>query len=143
MDGVLTLHEIVHDARIKKDGVVIKLDLEKAYDKISWDFLFEILRQRGFCESLCTWIQEVISSGTLTVKVNRTTGSYFKSGKGVRQGDPQSPLLFNLAKMIHKAQENGLIKGLAVEYSHTEWMCCNMLMTLYSVYKMKWNLCRI
>jgi hypothetical protein len=52
------------------------------------------------------------------VKVNGVAGGYFKSGKGVRQGDPLSPLLFNLdahslAKMIHKAQENGLIKGLA------------------------------
>jgi hypothetical protein len=48
------------------------------------NILFEILRERGFCESWCRWIQEVISSGTLSVKVNGTTGIYFKSGKGVR-----------------------------------------------------------
>jgi hypothetical protein len=55
------------------------------------------------------------------VQVNDNIGNYFKGGKGVRQGDPLSPLLFNLAvdglaKMIHKAQENGLIKGLVPEY---------------------------
>jgi hypothetical protein len=55
------------------------------------------------------------------VQVNGNIGNYFKGGKGVRQGDPLSPLLFNLAvdglaKMIHKAQENGLIKGLVPEY---------------------------
>jgi retron-type reverse transcriptase len=50
-----------------------------------------------------------------------SVGNYFKSGKGVGQGDPLSPLLFNLAadslaKMIHTTQKNGLIKGLVAKY---------------------------
>jgi hypothetical protein len=122
MDGVMTLHEILHDVKNNKgDGLILKLDFEKAYDKISWDFLFEMLRQRGFDEIWCKWIKEVVTSGTLSVQVNGSVGSYFKSGKGVKQGDPLSPLLFNLAadslaKMVHKAQENGLIKGLVPNY---------------------------
>jgi hypothetical protein len=121
MDGVLTLHEILHDVKIKKkDGLIFKLDFEKAYDNISWDFFFEMLTQRGFNEKWRTWVQSVVS-GTLSVQVNGNIGNYFKGGKGVRQGDPLFPLLFNLAvdglaKMIHKAQENGLIKGLVPEY---------------------------
>jgi hypothetical protein len=63
----------------------------------------------------------VVSSGTLSVKVNDNMGSYFKSRKGVRQGDPLSLLLFNLAadcldKMIQTTQSNGLIKGLIIDY---------------------------
>jgi hypothetical protein len=59
----------------------------------------------------------MVASGTLSVKINNSMGSYFKSRKGVRQGDPLSPLLFNLAadcltKMVQTAQSNGLIKGL-------------------------------
>ncbi|CAN6252305.1 unnamed protein product [Urochloa humidicola] len=122
MEGVLSLHEILHDTKQKKkDGLVVKLDFEKAYDKINWEFLFDCLQQRGFNATWCGWIRNVVTSGTLSVKTNDKIGSYFKSGKGVRQGDPLSPLLFNLAadtlaKMLQKAQENGLIKGLVPEY---------------------------
>jgi hypothetical protein len=85
MDGVMTLHEILHDVKYrKKDGLILKLDFEKAYDKISWDFLFDMLKQRGFNETWCKWIEKVVTSGTLSVQINGSVGSYFKSGKGVR-----------------------------------------------------------
>jgi hypothetical protein len=85
MDGVLSLHDILHDSRVKeKDGIILKLDFEKAYDKISWSFLLEALKQRGFNDSCCKWIEKVVCSGTLSVRVNDNTGSYFKSRKGVR-----------------------------------------------------------
>jgi hypothetical protein len=122
MDGIMTLHEILHDVKNrKKDGLILKLDFEKAYDKISWDFLFHMLRQRGFNEIWCKWIEKVVTSGTSSVQVNGSVGNYFKSGEGVRQGDLLSPLLFNLsadslAKMVYKAQENELIKGLVPKY---------------------------
>jgi hypothetical protein len=51
MDGILALHKILHDTRVrKKDGLILKLDFEKAYDKLNWDFLFDCLEQRGFCK---------------------------------------------------------------------------------------------
>jgi hypothetical protein len=76
MDGILALHEILHDTRIKKkDGLVLKLDFEKAYDKLNWDFLYECLKQRGF--KWCGWIKLVMSFGTVSVKLNNYTGSYF------------------------------------------------------------------
>jgi hypothetical protein len=75
------------------------------------------MEQRGLCETWCKWIKKVVNSGTLSVKVNDNMGSYFKSRKGVRQGDPLSPLLFNLAadclaKMVQIAHGNNLVKGL-------------------------------
>jgi hypothetical protein len=49
MEGVLSLHEILHDTTIKKkDGIILKLDFEKAYDKINWNFLFESIKKRFF-----------------------------------------------------------------------------------------------
>ena len=122
MEGTMSLHEIIHDTKVKKkEGLVLKLDFEKAYDKVSWDFLFDCLEQRGFPPRWCSWIKKVVTCGTLSVKVNDQMGPYFTSGKGVRQGDPLSALLFNLAvdalaKMIQMGQQNHLIKGLIPEY---------------------------
>jgi hypothetical protein len=54
MDGVMILHEILDDVKWKKkDGLIVKLDFEKAYDKISWEFLFDMLSHRGFSETWC------------------------------------------------------------------------------------------
>lgn len=119
MSGIMALHEILHETkRKKKTGVVLKLDFEKAYDKVDWTFLLESFQKRGFNAKWCSWIHQVVSGGTVSVKLNNKTGPYFMSYKGVRQGDPLSPILFNfvadgLTRMIKQAQNNGLITGLA------------------------------
>ena len=97
---------------------MLKLDFEKAYDKINWDFLLECHKVRGFGPTWCGWIQFFLKNGTVSIKLNNETGPYFQSHKGVRQGDPHSPFLFNIAiealsKMIRNAQDEGLLTGLA------------------------------
>jgi hypothetical protein len=59
----------------------------------------------------------VITGGIVSVKLNNCVGPYIKSFKGVRQGDPLSPILFNivadcLTRIIIKAQQNDLFTGL-------------------------------
>jgi hypothetical protein len=118
-DGVMLLQEILRESKYKKtQGVVLKIDFEKAYDKVNWNFLLDCCRQKGFSDKWIIWIKEAISKGTLSVKINDVLGPYFGSFKGVRQGDPFAPFLFNMAanglsKMIENAQRNGLFKGLA------------------------------
>uniref|UniRef100_A0A453T0F0 Reverse transcriptase domain-containing protein n=1 Tax=Aegilops tauschii subsp. strangulata TaxID=200361 RepID=A0A453T0F0_AEGTS len=97
-----------------KVGIVLKLDFEKAYDKVNWDFLLECHKMRGFNETWCGWIKQILYEGTVSIKLNNFTGPYFQSAKGVRQGDPHSPFRFNLVvecltKMIKNAQKNKLI----------------------------------
>jgi len=119
MDGILTLHEVLHHTHHKKKtGIVLKLDFEKAYDKINWDFLLECHRNCGFGPTWCGWVEKILHNGTLSIKLNNETGPYFQSHKGVHQGDPYSPFLFNLvvedlSKMVTNAQKENMITGLA------------------------------
>src|SRR5215216_1620856 len=85
-DGVTLLHEILKESKVhKQQGVILKIDFEKAYDKVNWDFLFYCCKQKGFSEDWLSWLKSV-TQGTLSVKVNGEVGPYFGNFKGVRQG---------------------------------------------------------
>ena len=101
-------------------GIVLKLDYEKSYDRVNWDFLLDTLRKRGFGFKWVSWIRRILHNGSVGVQVNNVEGEYFETGKGLRQGDPLSPILFNLVvdvltKMLSKATSHGLISGLGAE----------------------------
>ena len=108
MDGVLSLHYIIYHTHVKKQtGLILKLDFEKAYDKVNWDFLTECHRAKGFNNIWCSWIFQILHYGTVSVKINNQSRPYFQSATWVRQGDPLSPLVFNmvgesLTKMVLK-----------------------------------------
>jgi hypothetical protein len=117
LESVVATHEIVHDVvKNNQHGVVLKLDYEKAYDRVNWQFLEEMLHSRGFGYKWISWIMRVVKGGSITVKINDLTSEYFKTGKGLRQGNPLSPLLFNLiidvfSWMLVKAASRGYITG--------------------------------
>jgi hypothetical protein len=118
LEGVVMLHETLHELkRNKMNGVVLKLDFEKAYDKVNWRFLQQALRMKGFSQKWCGWIENTIKGGSVEVKVNDEVGHFFQTRKGLRQGDPLSPILFNvmadmLAVLIARAREMGHFSGL-------------------------------
>jgi hypothetical protein len=100
-----------------KVRVVLKLDFEKAYDKINCDFLIQCLEKIGFNSTWCKWINKLLHDGTVSMKMNNEIGPYFTIHKGVRQGEPLSPLLFNfvvhvLTRMVLSAQQHGLVIGM-------------------------------
>jgi hypothetical protein len=101
----------------KMSDVIIKLDFEKDYNKVNWEFLQQTLRIKGFSEKWCHWMNQFVSKESVEVKVNNHMWRYFQRKKGLRQGDPFSHLLFNLvanmlATLISRAKENGQINGL-------------------------------
>jgi hypothetical protein len=92
LESVVIAHEVVHNLHKNKEpGVIIKLDYEKTYNRINLDFLFEILRTRGFGEKLIEWIKKIVLGGSVSVTVNGAESNTFKIGKGLRQGDPCHP----------------------------------------------------
>lgn len=79
---------------------------------------------KGFPTKWNDWIMHVVSGGKVCVKVNGDIGPYFRTFKGLSQGDPLSPLLFNLvvdilAHLIRQARELGLVKSIN-SFSSTE-----------------------
>lgn len=117
-DNIVTAHELLHHIRItKQKGILLKLDFEKAFDKVHWDFLLEILHARGFGPLFQLWIKDTLQGARTCVSFNGETRSYFSCKRGLRQGDPMSPFLFDLVadalhKLLSNAQLMGIIKGL-------------------------------
>jgi hypothetical protein len=61
LEGVVILHETIHDFHMKKmDSVLFKIDFEKGYDKVNWNFLQQALRMKGFNPKWCEWIKKYI-----------------------------------------------------------------------------------
>jgi len=89
MEGAVILHETLHELHTKKiDGVIFKIDFEKAYDKVNWNFLQQTLRMKGFSPKWCNWVRIFTQGGNVNIKVNDQIGPYFQTKKGLSQGDP-------------------------------------------------------
>lgn len=98
-DNIILAQEIFHSMRNKrgkKGWMAIKLDLEKAYDRLSWPFIKETLVDIGFPVKFINLVWHCISSPRMRMLWNGEALDEFTPSRGIRQGDPISPYLFVL-----------------------------------------------
>jgi exonuclease III len=102
----------IHRQKIPK--VLLKLDIGKAFDSVSWPFLLEVLGHLGFGPGWCNIISKLLCSSSTRVLVNGEPGKLICHQRGLRQGDPLSPMLFILVmdvlnSLFSRASEMGLL----------------------------------
>ena len=107
-----------------QEALLVMLDMEKAFDRCSWEFLKKSMRTMGIGENMMKWIEMIYSEDTppcRNLKINGFKGESFKLGSGVAQGCPLSPLLFlfigePLTRAIEADEE---LEGITIgDYEH-------------------------
>ncbi|WVZ75403.1 hypothetical protein U9M48_023456 [Paspalum notatum var. saurae] len=100
--------------RNKTPMLLVKLDISKAFDSVRWDYLLTLMGHLGFPSAWCDWVASLLATSTSQVLLNGIPGQPIAHGRGLRQGDPLSPLLFVLAidplqRLLHLATEAGIL----------------------------------
>lgn len=121
-DNIVIVEEVLHTMRSRAAGkkrMIMKIDLEKAYDRIRWEFLEDTLREAHIPIDLIRVILQCQSRGSTKLLWNEGLADSFMASRGVRQGDPLSPYLFvlcmeRLTHLIQAAVDAGIWKVIIV-----------------------------
>lgn len=115
--GLLQMAKMLHRAKeLGENHILLKLDVWKAFDRISWPFLLAIVEKAGMSGVLSSFLEASFYSASSLIILNGRPTNSFKLTRSVRQGCPLSPLLFNVAfdalsLMLNRAVANKFIIG--------------------------------
>ena len=120
-DNILLAYELTHFLQRKRSGrkgyATIKLDMSKAYDRVEWNFLKEMMLKLGFKGEWVNLVMKCVTTVKYQVKVNRDATKIIIPQRGLRQGDPLSPYLFLLcvegfSALLYDAERKWNLKGI-------------------------------
>lgn len=137
LDDIILTHEVIHSLKqTKNPGMLLKIDLSKAFDKLSWSYMRQILAAYGFSPTWIRWVMSLISSSFYSILVNGLPSRPFSPSRGICQGDPLSPFLFvlmakGLSCFIKQALHLQQIQGISIHgtstITHQQFVDDNML----------------
>ena len=119
-DNILVAFETLHSINVHKSTksgyMALKLDMSKAYDRVEWIFLEQVMRKLGFNERWINLMTVCAKTVSYSMLVNGEPKGLIRPTRGIRQGDPLSPFLFllcteGLHSLISKAEREGAIHG--------------------------------
>ncbi|KAL4283624.1 hypothetical protein GQ457_16G014760 [Hibiscus cannabinus] len=120
-DNVIVANKLFHYLKGSKNGsnkwATIKLDMEKAYDRVEWHFLSNVMAKMGFDPRWIDTVMNCVATVSYCFKINGVISDPFRPSRGLRQGDPLSPYLFmfctqGLLACLIKEQREGRIRGI-------------------------------
>jgi ribonuclease HI len=121
-DNSILVHELFNSINSKRGRgglMAVKIDMEKAFDRMEWSFILAILSKLGFHSIWINWIRICITSPSFSILINGSPFGLFNPERGLRQGDPLSPFLFILgsevlSRLLIRQESQDLLKGIKI-----------------------------
>lgn len=107
---------IIHEKKQSQDSCILSLDAEKAFDRVEWPYLFEVLSRFSFSTYFRQWVKLLYSGPCAEIMTNNYISKLFNLHRGTQQGRPLSPLFFVLAleSFAISIRNHPIIKGIQI-----------------------------
>ncbi|KAA3469290.1 reverse transcriptase [Gossypium australe] len=139
-NNIILAYEILNVFQRKSRGTkchfALKLDMNKAYNRVEWDFLKQMMLKMGFSNRWVNILLHCVRSVTYLVTMNREVGRQFSPRRGLRQGDPFSLYLFliyceGLSPFMQQALHDNMVRGLRLAAKAHRFRTCYSRMIVY------------